>query len=238
MTPALILTRPAPQAEIFAAEIAARWAGAVRIIISPLLRIVSLPVVEDLSHIKGVIFTSAHGVAAAQDTNLPHGLPAWCVGDKTAQLASDAGFDSIVGPGDAVRLVDKIQSRRPVGPLAHLRGHHTRGGIAGKLTGAGIGCIDVVAYDQLAQSLSDDARHALQGVEPVIIPLFSPRTATILAEQSPFTAPVQLIVISTAVQSAAAAIRVKSVSVAGTPDAEAMIVATLKRLGAVAEWFP
>ncbi|WP_322893283.1 MULTISPECIES: uroporphyrinogen-III synthase [unclassified Yoonia] len=235
MTPVLILTRPAPQAEAFATQIAARWAGPVQVILSPLLRIAPVPVIADLSQVTGVIFTSAHGVAAAQYTNLARGLPAWCVGDKTAQLAADAGFDAIAGPGDAIRLVEKIMSRRPQGPMAHLRGNHTRGGVAEKLISAGIACIDVVAYDQLAQSLSDDALDALHGAAPVILPLFSPRTATILAEQGPFTAAVQLIVISTAVQTAAAAMRVKSVSVAATPDAEAMIVATLKRLGAAAE---
>ena len=36
MTPALILTRPALQAEAFAAEITARWVGPLRTILSPL----------------------------------------------------------------------------------------------------------------------------------------------------------------------------------------------------------
>ncbi len=235
MTPVLILTRPAPQAEAFAAEIAARWAGALRIILSPLLQIVPVPITANLTGVGGVIFTSAHGVAASRSAGLPRGLPAWCVGDKTAQLAAEAGFDAIAGPGDAARLADKIISRRPHGQLAHLHGVHTRGGISEKLTSVGIGCIDVIAYDQIAQSLTDDAFDALQGDAPVILPLFSPRTATILESQSPFSAPVHLIVMSTAVQNAAAAIGVRSLTVAATPDAEAMIAATLKRLSTVAE---
>jgi uroporphyrinogen-III synthase len=235
MTPVLILTRPAPQAEAFAAEIAARWAGALQIIISPLLQIVPVPVTADLTGVSGVIFTSAHGVSASASAGLPRGLTAWCVGDKTAQMAAEAGFDAIAGPGDAIRLADKIISRRPQGPLVHLHGHHTRGAISEKLTGAGIGCMDVIAYDQVALALTDDAFDALHGKAPVILPLFSPRTATILDGQSPFTAPVHLIVMSTAVQAAASAIGVKSLSVAATPDAEAMIAATLKRLSAVAE---
>jgi len=234
MTPVLILTRPAPQAEAFAATISARWAGAVRIILSPLLQIVPLPVTADLAGVTGVIFTSAHGVAAAASANLPSGLTAWCVGEKTAQLAADAGFDAIAGPGDATRLADRIISRRPQGPLVHLHGHHTRGGICDRLNSAGILCRDVIVYDQISQALTDEAFEALNGTDPVILPLFSPRTATILGEQSPFSAPVHLIVISTAVQNAAAAIAVKSLSVAAAPDADAMVVATLKRLSAVA----
>ncbi|WP_026352256.1 uroporphyrinogen-III synthase [Yoonia vestfoldensis] len=235
MTPVLILTRPAPQAEAFAADISARWAGAVRIILSPLLQIIPVPINADLAGAKGVVFTSAHGVAASRTADLPRGLPAWCVGEKTAQLAADAGFDAIAGPGDAARLADKIINRRPTGPLVHLHGFHTRGGLSEKLTSAGIACIDVIAYDQIAQALTADAFEALRGDAPVILPLFSPRTATILEGQSPFSAPVHLIVMSTAVQSAAAAIGVRSLTVAATPDADAVVAATLKRLSAVAE---
>jgi uroporphyrinogen-III synthase len=235
MTPVLILTRPAPQAEAFAAEVATRWAGAVRIILSPLLQIVPVSITADLTGVKGVIFTSAHGVAASLTADLPRGLTAWCVGEKTAQLAAEAGYDAVAGPSDGARLADKIISRRPPGPLVHLHGFHTRGSISEWLTNAGIGCIDVIAYDQIAQSLTDEAFDALHGNAPVILPLFSPRTATILDSQSPFSAPVHLIVMSTAVQGAAAAIGVRSLTVAATPDADAMIAATLKRLSSVAE---
>ncbi|EAQ07455.1 MULTISPECIES: uroporphyrinogen-III synthase [Yoonia] len=235
MTPALILTRPAPQAEAFAAEITARWVGPLRTILSPLLQIVPVPITVDLTQVKGVILTSAHGVAASRAATLPRGLPAWCVGEKTAQLASEAGFDVIAGPGDATRLADKIISRRPDGPLVHLHGVHTRGGVSERLAAAGIGCIDVIGYDQVAQPLSDAAFEALQGGAPVILPLFSPRTATILAGQAPFAAPVHVVVMSTAVQNAAAAINLRSLSVAATPDAGAMIAATLKRLRVMAE---
>lgn len=235
MTPVLILTRPAAQAQAFADQIAARWAGSVRIILSPLMQIVPLQIDQDLAGAGGVIFTSAHGVAAAEHTNLCKGLPAWCVGEKTAQLAAAAGFDAIAGPGDAARLVEKISARRPAGPLVHLRGRHTRGAVADKLAQIGISCADVVAYDQHALPLTEPAFDALHGLLPVILPLFSPRTAAMLSEQGPFSAPVQLVVISTAVQGAATAIRAKSVSVAATPDAEAMIVATLKRLGTAAD---
>ncbi len=233
MTPALILTRPAPQAEAFAAQITARWVGPLRIILSPLLEIIPVPITADLAGVKGVILTSAHGVAAARMAALPRGLPAWCVGEKTAQLATAAGFDAITGPGDATRLADKIIARRVDGPLVHLHGVHTRGGISERLAAVGIGCIDVIAYDQIAQPLDDVACEALQGDAAVILPLFSPRTATILAGQAPFAAPVHVVVISTAVQNAAATISTRSLTVAATPDADAMVAATLKRLNAV-----
>jgi uroporphyrinogen-III synthase len=234
MPPVLIMTRPAPQAAAFADAVMARWAGELRVIQSPLLVIQPVPIGQDLTTISGLILTSGHGVAAAVAAALPRGLPAYCVGEQTAQAAAKAGFDAITGPGDAARLVDKIIGRRPAGILAHVRGRHTRGDVSARLVAAGIACVDVIAYDQTAQPLSAEALAALHGADPVILPLFSPRTATILAEQGPFTAPVHLIVISNAVQSAAV-VSVKSLSVAANPDAAAMLDATITRLRAVAQ---
>lgn len=234
MPPVLIMTRPAPQAAAFAAAVAMRWTGPLRVIQSPLLQIVPVPLAQPLDPITGVILTSGHGVAAAVAAGLPRGLPAYCVGEQTAQAAAKAGFDAIAGPGDAARLVDKIIARRLTGRLAHLRGRHTRGDVASALGAAGITCADVIAYDQIAQPLSADALAALHGDDPVILPLFSPRTAAILAEQAPFSAILHLIVISNAVQSAAA-LSVTSLSVAASPDAAAMLDATITRLRAVAQ---
>jgi uroporphyrinogen-III synthase len=233
MTPVLILTRPTAQADAFADMITARWAGALRLITSPLLQIVMHPLAPDPGPVAGVILTSAHGVAAAAKAGLPANLPAYCVGEKTADLARAAGFAAITGPGDATRLAEKIIARRPKGPLLHLRGQHSRGNLAERLNAAGIPCRDIVAYDQIAQMLNANALAALNGDAPVVLPLFSPRTATILTEQMPFSAALHLVVISAAVQSAAAAIRAKSVSVAAAPDASAMVEATLKRLVAL-----
>ena len=231
MTPTLILTRPIAQSESFAAEIMARWTGPLNVIISPLLRI--SPVAASLPDLDAVVFTSVHGVKAAQDLGLPPGTQAWCVGPTTAQAAQTAGFVAKTGPGDADGLVAQILDTPPSGRIAHIRGRHARGDISARLMAAGINCADIVAYDQQPCNLSAQARALLDGDKPVVVPLFSPRSCTILQEQGPFTAPLYAVAISEAVQNVIGPDLGWEVTVANTPDGQAMQNATIATLEAL-----
>lgn len=228
MTPILIVTRPAAQSASFAAEIAALWDGPLRIIQSPLIEIVFCA--PRMDQPDAVILTSANGVAAARLLDLPKGLTAWCVGTKTAQIAENAGFDPVIGPGDAARLTDIIIADAPKGRLAHIRGQHARGDICAKLTAAGLDCQDVIAYDQKALPLSPEAVVALAGTDPVVLPLFSPRTATILVRQGPFAAPVHGVAISEAARDVPGMQHLTDIRLAARPDNVAMIDATIAAL--------
>lgn len=231
MTPTLIVTRPAAQGTSFAADIAARWGGDLLIIQSPLLKI--MPVAVQVNQPDAVIFTSANGVTCAEALLLPRGIPAWCVGAKTAQIARDAGFDPITGPGDAQGLVDEIIAAAPKGRMAHIRGQHARGDIATQLNAAGLRCEDVVAYHQSPLPLSPQARLAIAATEPLIFPLFSPRTAAILNKQGPFVAPVYVVALSEAVKDVVDRHIVTAMHVATRPDNAAMIdktIAVMKEL--------
>lgn len=230
MTPTLIVTRPAQQGEEFARAVRERYADQVRIILSPLIEISTLPVTDDFSDLEGVIFTSAHAVGAV---NLPAGITAWCVGPRTAECAKDAGFDVVVGTGDASGLVEFIVDRAPCGRLAHIRGQHARGNVAGTLQAHGLQCDDVVAYEQRALALTAEAKLALKGEFPVVLPLFSPRTATILSEQRQFVAPLHLVVMSDVVKKAAGTVGAQTITVAAQPNGQAMVEATLTRLDAL-----
>ena len=225
MTPILIVTRPEPQGAAFAATIRQAWDGPLHIILSPLLQIVSVHVADDLSGLGGVIFTSVNGVAQATRLGIHNDIPAFCVGDKTAAAASAAGFAAITGPGDATQLTEMILADRPTGPLAHIRGKHARGNIADVLTDAGLPCQDVIAYDQLALPLTDVAQKALQGKNPVVVPLFSARTCTIFEGCGPFAAPLHVVAISAAAMPKHVSAQTKTISAA--PDGSAMIDATL-----------
>lgn len=225
MTPTVILTRPKPQSESFAADLRARWDGPIDILIAPLIEIV--PVAATCDSPDAVIFTSANGVNASVGLGLPRGLPAWCVGPKTAKLARAAGFHPSVGPGDADGLVADIIAARPKGQLAHIRGKHARGDIASRLNAAGINCTDVVAYDQKARTLTPEAKAAGAAQISVIFPLFSPRTATILNGEGPFEATIHIVAISKAVTSALSSGLPAQVTQAESPDGNAMLAATL-----------
>ncbi len=228
MTPTLIVTRPIAQSENFAASVLSAWNGPLNLIISPLIEIVQVP--ATVSDVSSVIFTSANGVNAARNLRLPAGMKAWCVGDKTAQIAKQAGFDPIIGPGDAEGLVARLMSARPTGRIAHIRGAHARGDVSERLNAAGLSCIDVVAYDQQPCALSPQALAALNANKPVIFPLFSPRTGTILNQQGPFVASVHVVALSEAVANAVDPALDWDITVASTPDGDAMKIATLAAL--------
>lgn len=225
MTPILIVTRPDPQGARFAAAIRAAWDGPLDIILSPLLQIVPVEVGADLQDLGGVIFTSVNGVAQAARLGLPTDIPAFCVGEKTAEAANSAGFVTITGPGDAAQLTKMILAERPKGPLAHIRGRHARGDIAGELTAAGLHCRDVVAYDQQALPLTEAAKNVLQGQNPVVVPLFSARTCTIFESSGPFMAALHLVAISLAAMPKHVSAQTRTIAAA--PDGTAMVNATL-----------
>ncbi|MEL6840706.1 MAG: uroporphyrinogen-III synthase [Pseudomonadota bacterium] len=230
MTPTLILTRPTQQGQGFADAVLAQWTGSLDIVQSPLLAVVFGPVSEDLRTVTDLVFTSANGVAAAKGLALPRAQTAWCVGAKTAAAAQAAGFTPVVGPGDAAGLVGAIIKAMPQGRFAHIRGRHARGNVSNLLTSAGISCRDIVAYDQKACALTEDANARLARDAPVVMPLFSPRTVDILADQAPFTAPIHAAMMSEAVADAARPLHLRSVTIAEQPDEDAMLAATLTLL--------
>ncbi len=182
----VIMTRPADQGRRFVDRLVEDAGDRIRLIHSPLLVPQFLsPTVPDLDF-TAVIFTSQTAVKAMAQHVLPDNiLPrlAFCVGDQTANAARAAGFDALSAHGDADRLVGEIQRSGMRGPFLHLRGHDVRGEIADRLNTAGIETYEAVVYIQEAQSLAPAAQAVFADDAPVIIPLFSPRTAQILVRQ-------------------------------------------------------
>jgi uroporphyrinogen-III synthase len=158
---------------------------------------------------------------------------AYCVGDRTAQVAREAGFRVQSAQGDAEALLALILREKPQA-LIHLRGREARGDLAQRLSAAGVFTQERVVYAQDAQPLSDDAVAVLSGKAPVLVPLFSPRSAEILgaAWQGLTThAPLVVVAISQAVAEAAAFCPTKPV-LAAHPDAPSMLDAVLAQLHA------
>ncbi|WP_137700912.1 uroporphyrinogen-III synthase [Marimonas lutisalis] len=215
--PLILLTRPEEPARQFAEALRARL-GDVEVVISPLLRIEWVK--ADLP--AGVpVFTSANGVEGFLRSGGVAVGACWCVGDVTARVADRAGFDARSAGGDADALVAAILTSGEAGPFVHLRGEHARGDVANRLRAAGRAAQDVVVYAQTAQGLSDAARTMLQGEKPVIVPLFSPRTAQQFAQETAH-APLFVAVMSTAVREALGDCAVRALREAARPDAEAM----------------
>lgn len=175
--PTLLLTRPRAAATRFALEASARWPDAT-VVISPLMEIAAVGEVPRLDAIDGVIFSSANAVARIGPGR---GLPAWCVGARTAEAALEAGFQAEVAGETADEMVAHLAAERPAGRILHLHGVHQRGDAAGRLAKAGLSVEGVVVYDQRSVAPDTPFFDAL-AARPLIVPLFSPRSATLFAE--------------------------------------------------------
>lgn len=173
MTPTLVLTRPEAQSR----DIAARLGAGLRVIISPVMRIAASGECPNVSPFAGVVLTSANAVPFSPDLR---GKPVWCVGEKTADAARAAGAVVRLVARDADDLVAQVQAE---GPILHLRGEHARGRIAERLTSAGIETEEAVVYRQEALPLSDEALAVIAGDGPVVLPVYSPRSAKLVGRQ-------------------------------------------------------
>jgi uroporphyrinogen-III synthase len=191
-------------------------------IISPVMVITTLTPALPASDWCGLILTSEHGAQAVARLGLPAGLPVFCVGAQTAAAAIRAGLAAQVAGADADALVARLLELRPPGPLLHLRGEHARGDIATRLTAAGLPTKEAVVYRQAALPLTAPARALLSADTAVVLPLFSPRSAEILAAQGPFAARLHAVAMSPAVARAAGTLGCTTLVTASAPDGPAM----------------
>lgn len=172
-------------------------------VVSPVIEVVPQPF--DVAAVSGaeLVFTSANAVrAAAARVNLC-GKRAWVVGPRTAEAARREGMDVVSADGDADALLALLCKAGPEAPLVHLRGVHTRGDIAGRLSAAGLPTQSVIVYDQRPRALTAEAVGLLAGKAPVLIPLYSPRTARLLGDAcAGIRAPATVVAISNATASA------------------------------------
>lgn len=221
--PAILLTRPADGAARFARALQDAL-GPVRIVTSPVLKIVPTGDVPDLSDDPILIFTSRNGVAF-RGFGLKQGLNCLTVGDATAQAAEAAGISARSAGGDVNDLLDLIANERPDRPLLHVRGAHSAGDLVRNLHALGLTAREVVVYDQVGQPLSDEAQELLQGTAPVIVPLFSPRSAAVFADQAHGPAPLFVAALSAAVAEAAQ-LTCAELKIAREPTMAAMVSVT------------
>lgn len=225
--PVLLLTRPAAQSARFADEVTDRIDG-LSVLVAPVLDIVRRPLFVQPRDYAGLIFTSENGVDAFAAASRERGHPVWCVGTRTADTAAAAGFHTIRSAategGTAESLFSILSGDHPPTPLLHVRGAHARGDLAPRLTAAGIACDAVILYDQQARPLTPEAMAALDGEAAVLIPLFSPRSASLIAENAARAqAPLYPVAISRAAARAWQALRAEAPIVAQRPDGAAML---------------
>lgn len=180
--PTLLLTRPEAQSSRFAALVHERFGPEVSVVISPLMEIAYETVSLDLSGVSGLVFTSENAVNAYCRLTGDRSLPAWCVGDRTTASAAAAGIQARSASGDAEALADLLEKEKGAGPFLHLHGDHLRVDLVKRLAPAGVQIRSLQVYRQRRKSPNSQAVAALTRQSAVIVPLFSPRSATLFRE--------------------------------------------------------
>jgi uroporphyrinogen-III synthase len=221
----ILLTRPTAQSQRFARDLRRAVPFALRITISPVLMPVLLPDAVPPGPVAALIFTSETGVLAYAAQSARIASLAYCVGDRTARAARALGLRAVSADGDAETLIALVKSQAPNGRLLHLRGQDARGDVAPRLTVAGVHTDAAIVYDQQPCPLTPAALRLLRGRAPVILPLFSPRSARLFAASVEPVAPLRIVAMSRAVADAIAPALGADVAIAARPTSEAMIAA-------------
>ncbi|MGY6696206.1 MAG: uroporphyrinogen-III synthase [Roseinatronobacter sp.] len=232
MPPCLLLTRPQLDSERFVHQL--REAGFHgQIVISPVLGICLHPPGEDqLSEAKTLVVTSQHAVTAVNLATKRRDWPIRAVGPRTAAVAREAGFSSVMqSGGDASALLADLLRDRPEEPILHLRGKHIAADIAQVLRAQGMRADSLVVYEQVSRPLSSDGWRQLEGDGDILLAVFSPRSSQLLAEMlsDPTTirARLHLVAISQAAADAFKGISIDQCCIAAQPDGPSMLRAIL-----------
>ncbi|WP_103334951.1 uroporphyrinogen-III synthase [Pseudotabrizicola formosa] len=174
----VLITRPEPQASRFAAALRQRYADRVVPVMTPLLAPTFFDPDLRGMEVRSLVLTSETGARAAARLD---GLPrhAFCVGDRTADVAADLGFQSRSAAGDADDLFRLLLRQPEHAPFLHLRGQDTRGDLVARLRTAGLAAQEAIVYAQEPVALAQAAIDALSTAETILVPLFSPRSASL-----------------------------------------------------------
>lgn len=193
-----LVTRPEPDASALALRLAEMGWGAV---LSPALRLARLDRASpgDWRAVDAALFTSPRGaeLAAADlacSTDAVAGLdaraaeiPAYAVGDRTAETLRAAGFRQVRSAGrDAAALLALVRRSEPAGArLLLYRGRDMASDVAGALRAAGFPMTERALYamEPVALSTAAAAAFAADRVDAALF--FSARTAEIFAREAP-----------------------------------------------------
>lgn len=229
--PPLLLTRPAAASARFAAAFRAQVGADWPVVFSPLMETVWRSPTLDLDGVAGLIFSSENAVHAYCRLQTTRNLRAWCVGVRTAEVARRAGFDTVAGPGDAAGLAGMILAAGGTGRMLWPRGQQVAVDIADILNRAGTGTVSVIVYDQNALAPSAAARALMAGRDPVLLPLFSPRSAMLARAAFPdHRAPLWIAALSQLVAEACSSLGASRLSVALRPDSESLLATLMEFL--------
>ncbi|MAH83963.1 MAG: hypothetical protein CBB68_06320 [Rhodospirillaceae bacterium TMED8] len=155
-------------------------------IIAPMIDITYLDnTAVQLDGVQALLFTSANGARAFARASLSRELPVLAVGDATARMARNLGFDQVLSANGDVTDLAKLaiqECRFQAGCLLHPAGSHVAGDLAGLLAEGSLSYRRIVLYraDQVGV-LPEAVRDGLEMGRIAGIVLYSPRSGRIFS---------------------------------------------------------
>ena len=166
----ILITRPLRRAHKFSQALITRGVRKGDIIHAPVIEIQPTPGAPDVRSFDGIICSSLYGVP-----NQGHGLPFYCVGQSTAQAATQAGFH-VRHVSATVAELKTVLENANLPNLLYLRGAYVTDRLENLATSH-------VAYVQIPCPVSAQILDRIAEGGPVIAPLFSARSARLLFSQ-------------------------------------------------------
>ncbi|HQY42912.1 MAG TPA: uroporphyrinogen-III synthase [Paracoccaceae bacterium] len=224
--PTLLLTRPFAAGQEFTETFKARFGADWPTLLSPLMETQPLSPELPQRPFAHIAFTSQAAVPVFARLTADRTQTAWCVGQRTALAAKAAGFAIRQGAGDAHALARIIRTERPAGAILWPHGAQTAHDLAADLSAAGFDVTALLVYAQQPLAPTPAAQMLLAGGAPVLLPLFSPRSARLAVTAfGAHAAPLRVAALSPAVANAAAGLAPERLSIARTPDSESLLAA-------------
>ncbi len=178
MRPTLLLIRPRAASVRLLAACEAAIGAPIKSLIAPIMQIEPQHTDINPKAFAGVIVTSANGAHHGGDLA---GQTAYVVGSHSANAATRAGGQVAFTAPDSRALLRHLVRNPPATPLLWLRGEHAAGDLATQLTAAGIQTDQAIVYRQNALPAERLLVDALQGERRTILPLYSPRSASLIS---------------------------------------------------------
>lgn len=179
----VIVTRPAEASQELAAELATlgiETLSAPMLTVEPLAPEAGLP-----DTVQALLVTSGNGAEGAARLTDRRDLPVLAVGDATARIAREAGFETVeTASGDAGDLAALVAGRcdPAAGPVIWVSGEAVSTDLAADLAGRGFVVGRRVAYRTVpSDRIPDPTVAALRDGEVEGILFFSPRSAEAFA---------------------------------------------------------
>ena len=227
-----LVTRPAEDAAEISRALETRG---ISVLVEPLLTIrPKTGAAVDMAGVQALLFTSANGARVFAKISPVRDLPAFAVGDGTADTLRGLGFAEVESAGGNVQDLERLARIRldpAKGRLLHPAGTSVAGDLAARLVEAGYQVERVALYDaEPAPELSEAARAELAAGRIDWVLVFSPRTAAAFASVieraglAQATRKMTLVALSDAVAKAAA-LPFRHIAVAAEPTQAALLAA-------------